>query len=89
VLLVDDEQLRWRSWRSVLNYTGDCLLTQYVVLPLTFVSWRSMLTLYDIILAADDDALKADIMSACIGLALCIICFAIEIPLAKVSTILC
>ena len=43
-----------------------------------------MLTLYDIILAADEDALKADIMSACIGLGLCSICFAIELPIAKV-----
>jgi len=68
----------------MLKYTGDCLLTQYVILPLTFVSWRSMLTLYDIILAADEDALKADIMSAFIGLGLCSVCFAIEVPIAKV-----
>lgn len=78
-------QLRWRSWRSLLRYTADCVLTQYVILPLTFVSWRSMLTLYDIILAADEDALKADIISACIGLGLCSICFAVEVPLAKVE----
>ena len=70
----------------MLNYAGDCLLTQYIIMPLTFVSWRSMLTLYDIILAADEDALKADIMSASIGLGLCIICFAVEVPLAKVAT---
>jgi len=44
-----------------------------------------MLTLYDIILAADEDALKADIISACIGLGLCSICFAVEVPLAKVE----
>jgi len=68
----------------VLRYMGDCLVTQYVIMPLTFVSWRSMLTLYDILLAADEDALKADIISASIGLGLCIICFAVEIPLAKV-----
>jgi len=42
------------------------------------------LTLYDILLSADQDALKADIISACIGLGLCMICFAIEVPLAKV-----
>ena len=71
----------------MLKYVGDCLLTQYVILPLTFVSWRSMVTLYDIILAADDDALKADIVSASIGLGLCIICFAVEIPLARVSAL--
>ena len=68
-----------------MKYTGDCVLTQYVILPLTFVSWRSMLTLYDILLSADDDALKADVMSACIGLGLCSICFAVEVPFAKVA----
>ena len=69
----------------MLKYTGDCVLTQYVILPLTFVSWRSMLTLYDILLSADEDPLTADIVSACIGLGLCSICFAIEVPLAKVA----
>ena len=69
----------------MLKYTGDCLLTQYLILPLTFVSWRSLLTLYDVILSADEDALKADIMSACIGCGLCIVCFAVEIPIAKVQ----
>jgi len=75
----------WRSCRSVLEYISDCLLTQYIILPLTFVSWRSMLTLYDILLGADVDPLRADIISASTGLVLCIVCFAIEIPLAKVS----
>jgi len=44
-----------------------------------------MLTLYDILLGADVDPLRADIISASTGLVLCIVCFAIEIPLAKVS----
>jgi len=44
-----------------------------------------MLTLYDIILAAEADPLRADIISASVGLVLCIICFAVEIPFAKVS----
>jgi len=47
-----------------------------------------MLTLYDILLAADEDALKADILSASIGLGLCSICFAVEVPLAKVERLL-
>ena len=76
--------MNWAQPRSIIKYTLDSLLTQYVIITATIVTWRSSLTLLDAFLFPNDWMLS-NVSSFVIGLAGSILLFALETPLNQLA----
>lgn len=80
-------QIDFESPTNAQLYVLDCCLTQFLVLTVTILDWRSCMSLIDFFLYPDN-ALLADLVSAAIGLTVAGILFALDVQLARVVLII-
>lgn len=85
LVLISTLQLQCSNPLSVLKYCLDSLLTQYVILTATILTWRSLLTVLGHVLSDVGGSLGADVTSLLIGLVATVLLFAAEPAFAFVG----